>query len=273
MTGFDHPSIAFDRPCDRPANAPAIAYSIDLLSASIDPTSIAPIPPERSNRSLGLGGPARLRPLEEEKGKRRKRARHRQVLVDSQQLTVRPITASTTRHDSARVTQRVFVLVRYQGPPNSRTNPRPSYGLPAGLIFPCASRAHNALARTSHNPLPHNETYRRHHLFDDQKGFTRALSHDLQHSWKERRARHQASSGETGIERYLHSIARPKDRGGGGVGGAPVARPIIDLLIKFRGLFRRSLWVWTKPRAIVFRRGPASENLGRLVLKIRGCHE
>jgi hypothetical protein len=239
MTGFDHPSIAFDRPCDRPAIAPAIAYSIDLLSPSIDPTSIAPIPPERSNRSLGLDGPARLRPLEEDKGKRRKRAPHRQVLVDSQQPALCLITTRTARHDSARVTHRVFVFVRYQGPTNSRTNPRPSYGLPAGSIFPCASRAHNALARTSHNPLQHNETYRGRHLFDDQKGFMRALSHDLQHSWKERRARHQANDRRCDIiGKTAHIRGLPLERPGWGCQGGrccrlPDNRPIDQISRSF----------------------------------------
>jgi hypothetical protein len=75
----------------------------------------------------------------------------------------------------------------------------------------------------------------------------------------------QRSTGETGIERCLHSIGRQIDPGMGGVAGTNPAPPIIDLTPSIRGLFPRNLWVWTKSRAVVFRRRP--------VLKIRVCHE
>jgi hypothetical protein len=91
------------------------------------------------------------------------------------------ILATSTAGLAARVTQRVFMSVRYQGPPNSKTNPRPSYEPCRGSLFPCASRPHNPTACTSHNPLQHNETYRRHHLSADQREgvSARALSRPL----------------------------------------------------------------------------------------------
>ena len=70
---------------------------------------------------------------------------------------------------AARVIRRVFMLASYPSPRSCKTNPRPSYGLCLGLIFPCASRAQLKRDRTPHNPLRHSETQRCHHLSDDQR--------------------------------------------------------------------------------------------------------
>jgi hypothetical protein len=102
--------------------------------------------------------------------------------VDIQRRVFCTITGQPIARLAARVIQRVCVPARYQGPPNSRTNPRPSYGLPAGSLFPRASRAHNALARTSHNPLQYNETHRCHHLSVDQKDIYARVSNHVFHT-------------------------------------------------------------------------------------------
>jgi hypothetical protein len=102
-------------------------------------------------------------------GEGRNRPRHRHVRVDSQRQAVRTTAGQPIPRLAARVTQRVFMPARYSGPPNSRTNPRPSYGLLAGLLFPCASRLSNMLDCSPHNPLCCNETHRCHHLSADQR--------------------------------------------------------------------------------------------------------
>jgi hypothetical protein len=135
---------------------------------------------------------------------------------------------------AARVTQRVFVLVRYQGPPNSRTNPRPSYGLPARLIFPCASRAHSALARTSHNPPSHNETYHRHHLFDDQKDiYARAVTTSFTLLDQYRASQASISDATSLAKRLISMDCQEKDPGGGVGGPGSPAAAIIDLSVRY----------------------------------------
>jgi hypothetical protein len=65
----------------------------------------------------------------------------------------RPIALESVAKLAAGVIQRVFVLAGYRSPLNSRTNPRPSYGLCGGSTFPCASQPFIASDQTPHNPL------------------------------------------------------------------------------------------------------------------------
>ena len=65
-----------------------------------------------------------------------------------------------------------------------------------------------------------------------RRGFTRALSHDLSHSWKERRASQALAKR---VKDPIHGVCRPSRPGGVGVGGDPSALAIIDVLVLYRG--------------------------------------
>jgi hypothetical protein len=168
-------------------------------------------------------------------GEGRISARHRHMCVDSQCRALRTIPRGYQPGLAARVTQRVFMPARYQGPPNSRTNPRPSYGLPAASLFPCASRPHNPTARTSHNPLQHNETHRCHHLSADQRErvFARALSRPSALLEGKTRARQRSAKRKTrrSNDPTFHGAAdKQPGVGGGGTGtktpgGIPTSLP------------------------------------------------
>ena len=261
MTGFDHPSIAFDRPCYRPSIAPAIAYSIDLLSTSIDPTSIAPIPPERSNRSLGLGGPARLRPQEGEKGKGQNCPRHRHASVDIEQPALPATVSQCHPRSAARVSQRVFLLAWYRRPLNNRTNPRPSYGLCAGPIFPCASQPAGRRVCPSHNPLCRNETHRCHHLSKDQKDIYARVSNHVFHSVEAvGRAREAQAIGAAEAlamvqSRYSNGAGK-RGPAGLGVGATWLAHRIIDLFLQHRAAFFKNLGLSKSGRPFAGKVGP-----------------
>jgi hypothetical protein len=77
------------------------------------------------------------------------------------------------------------------------------------------------------------------------------------------RARHRRSGGAC-VLRCLHGVGRPSRGGRMGVAGTNPAPPNIDLTPSIRGLFPRNLWVWTKSRAIVFRRRPVLKKLDGL---------
>jgi hypothetical protein len=217
---------------------------------------LSPIPPARSNRALGLGGPARLRPLE---GRgRQNTARHRHARVESHNPAIinsaaRPclsrrrqpsMSTATIARSAARVSQRVFLLAGYRRPPRSRTNPRPSCGLYAGSLFPCASRSLIGQHCPSHNRLWRNETRRCHHLSDDQKDIYARVSNHVFHS-VEAVEREGQAIGETGDQAMRQSRFPRIEANEGGVGtpggGRSVARPILDVLSQFRGRFSRNL--------------------------------
>jgi hypothetical protein len=138
----------------------------------------------------------------------------------------RPIALESVAKLAAGVIQRVFVLAGYRSPLNSRTNPRPSYGLCGGSTFPCASQPFIASDQTPHNPLRHSETRRRRHLFDDHKGiYARGLPHSKSFLGSNGAHARALSAGQVlgatddEAKRRGNSINRSRERPGGGWGG------------------------------------------------------
>jgi hypothetical protein len=113
-----------------------------------------------------------------------------------------------------------------------------------GSASPCASQQSGKPVCPPHNPLRHNETQRRHHLFDDHKGFyARGLPHSQ--SFLGSNGAHQALALCEKRQRY--ACFRPSRPGGVPVGGKPSSLRLFDVLPQIRG--------------------PVSQNLDRPVLK------
>jgi hypothetical protein len=151
----------------------------------------------------------------------RKRPHHSIKRVDNQRGQFHTIALGCQPGHAARVIQRVFVLGRRETPASHNANPRPSYGLCAGSIYPCASRPTIRRDDASHKPLQDNATRRQRRLLSDQKGApARAPGR-----WRNVKAG----------EMYRN---RPSfDRGGVGGEGGQASRQIIDIPPLFRGFF------------------------------------
>ncbi len=194
-----------------------------LSSSSITPSITLHTSPHtpRADRSpaLGLGGPAQLRPQGKGKREVRNRARHRHECVDIQRRAIRIIRDGCQPGLAAGVIHAfagngAISVARTQGltselPTSLDADHGARCCIDTGrsarqcasnlLIEPRISALSDRSPHTMHPPGKHMGFVRR--------GFTRALSHDLQHSWKERRA--SQAQAKRLITRWFHGLPDP----------------------------------------------------------------